>query len=196
MRPEPSDPPPQKARPHVARHVLAEGRFARVVAQTGWEWVERTNMAGAVVIVAVTEDGRLILVEQYRIPMARPVIEMPAGLAGDVAGSEQEALAEAACRELLEETGYAAARMEYLTEGPASAGLSNEVYTMFLAADARRVGPGGGDGAENIRVHLVALDEVPQWLEERRRQGVLVDPRIYAGLFFAHNHRSPRTTGE
>jgi ADP-ribose pyrophosphatase len=186
MRPEHSNHPPQETPPHHARRVLAEGRFARLVAQDGWEWVERTNVAGAVVIVAVTEDGRLILVQQYRIPMAQPVIEMPAGLAGDLAGSEQEELAEAARRELLEETGYEAAQMEYLAAGPASAGLSNEVYTLFLAARARRVGPGGGDSAENIQVHLVPLDEVPQWLEERRRQGLLVDPRIYAGLFFAH----------
>jgi ADP-ribose pyrophosphatase len=166
---------------------MAEGRFARLVAQDGWEWVERTNVAGAVVVVAVTADRRLILVQQYRIPMAGPVIEMPAGLAGDRAGSEREDLAEAARRELREETGYEAARWECLAQGPASAGLSNEVYTLFLAADARRVGPGGGDDAENIQVHLVPLDDVPRWLEERRRQGLLIDPQIYAGLFFAND---------
>jgi ADP-ribose pyrophosphatase len=174
---------------------LAEGRFARFVIQGGWEWVERTNASGAALIVAVTEDGRLILVQQYRIPLAKAVIELPAGLAGDLAGSEHEALAEAARRELFEETGYEAERMEYLTEGPASAGLSTEVYTLFLAANVRRVGPGGGDHTENIQVHLVPLAEVPQWLEQRRQQGLLVDPRIYAGLFFANDRLKPQRVG-
>jgi ADP-ribose pyrophosphatase len=190
MRPDSTGQPP----PPRPRQVLAEGRFARLVAQDGWEWVERTNVSGAVVVVAITADGRLILVQQHRIPLGRPVIEMPAGLAGDLAGSETEELAEAARRELLEETGFEAARMEYLAAGPASAGLSNEMYTLFLAADARRVGPGGGDSAENIQVHLVPLGQVPQWLEERRRLGLLVDPRIYAGLYFANERlRVPPT---
>jgi len=80
------------------RRVLCEGRFARLVAQNGWEWVERTNTSGAVVIVAVTPDRQLVLVEQYRIPLARRVVELPAGLAGDAADSRHEELAEAAHR--------------------------------------------------------------------------------------------------
>jgi ADP-ribose pyrophosphatase len=165
--------------------VLAEGRFARLVAQNGWEWVERTNTSGAVVIVAVTDDRRLILVEQYRIPLGCEVIELPAGLAGDAPGTEQEALTEAARRELLEETGYEAAKIEFLVSGPSSAGLTNEVYSMFLAADAHRVASGGGDASESIAVHVVPLDEVEGWLEQQRSKGVAVDPRVYAGLYFA-----------
>jgi ADP-ribose pyrophosphatase len=167
------------------RHILAEARFARLVVQGGWEWVERTNTSGAVVVVALTEDRQLVLVEQYRIPLASRVIELPAGLTGDVAGSEHEAPVEAARRELLEETGYEAPQLVFLTEGPASAGISNEIYTLFLAAGARRVAPGGGDQAEDIQIHLVAPDRAYGWLEERRRQGVMVDPRVYAGLYFA-----------
>jgi ADP-ribose pyrophosphatase len=168
------------------RRVLAEGRFARLVAQDGWEWVERVNTSGAVVIVAVTENAELLLVEQYRIPLASRVIELPAGLVGDVAGSEHEKLAEAACRELREETGYEATHWEYLTEGPASAGLSNETYALFLVRKARQVGPGGGDEREDIQVHRVPLHQVPAWLRQRRQQGILVDPRVYAGLYFAN----------
>ncbi len=168
------------------RQVLAEGRFARLVSQDGWEWVERVNSSGAAVIVAVTDDGELVLVEQFRIPLGRSVIELPAGLAGDIVGSEEEDLAEAARRELLEETGFESSRMTPLVEGPSSAGLASETYTLFLARGAHRVGPGGGDHSEDIRVHVVPLDQVPAWLEEaKRRDGVMVDPKVYAGLYFA-----------
>lgn len=165
--------------------LLYEGRFLRLVAKDGWEWVERVNTTGAVVIAAVTEAGQLVLTEQYRIPLAARVIELPAGLVGDVAGTEQEEMAEAARRELLEETGYQADRLEFLTEGPSSAGLATEVYSLFLARRARRVAPGGGEGAEDIQVHVVPLENVHAWLAERRQGGVLVDPKVYTGLYFA-----------
>ena len=87
--------------------------------------------------------------------------------------------------ELLEETGYEAGRLEQLVEGPSSAGLSTEVYALFLARDVCRVGPGGGDHSEDIEVHLVALDRAERWLDAKRRQGVMVDPKVYAGLYFA-----------
>jgi ADP-ribose pyrophosphatase len=167
------------------RRVLGVGRFVRLVAENGWEWAERTNTSGAVVIIPVTEDGKIVLVEQYRIPLARRVIELPAGLVGDVAGTEHEAMAEAARRELLEETGFAAAHLVYLTEGPSSAGLATEVYALFLATRARQVGPGGGDQGEDIQVHVVPLDEADAWLEAKRRENIMVDPKVYAGLYFA-----------
>jgi ADP-ribose pyrophosphatase len=126
-----------------------------------------------------------VLVEQFRIPLGRRVIELPAGLVGDGAGDPLEGLVEAAQRELLEETGYQADRLEYLAEGPSSAGLAAEVYALFLARDARRIGPGGGDSCEDIQVHLVRLEDADVWLAERRRAGVMVDPKVYAGLYFA-----------
>ena len=55
--------------------ILAEGRFARLLSHRGWEWVERTNTSAAVVIVAITPQRELVLVEQYRIPLGRRVIE-------------------------------------------------------------------------------------------------------------------------
>lgn len=167
------------------RRVLAEGRFVRLVAKDGWEWVERTNTSGAVVIAAVTEDRRIVLIEQYRIPLGARVIELPAGLAGDEPSAPEEELAEAARRELQEETGFVAGEMEYLIDGPSSAGLADEVYALFLARNVRREGPGGGVEQEAIEVHLVSLDEAETWLARRRKAGVLVDPKIYAGLYFA-----------
>jgi ADP-ribose pyrophosphatase len=168
-----------------SHRVLAEGRFARLVAENGWEWVERVNSSGAVVIVALTRDNQLVLVEQHRVPLGRRVVELPAGLVGDLPGGKHEGLAEAARRELLEETGYEAVRLEHLIEGPSSAGLSTEIYALFLARDVCRVGPGGGDHSEDIEVHLVALDRAEQWLDAKRLQGIMVDPKIYAALYFA-----------
>ena len=145
------------------------------------------NVSEAVIVVPITADRQLVLVEQYRIPLGCRVIELPAGLVGDTLGSEHESLAEAACRELLEETGYEAAAMEFLVAGPSSPGLVNEVYSFFLARDARRVGLGGGDASERIHVHLVPLNEADAWLEQKRSAGMAVDPRVYAGLYFANS---------
>ena len=111
--------------------VLFQGRFIRVKKQGRWEYVERCKTTGAVAILAVTAAEEIILVEQYRIPMGKRVIEIPAGLSGDIEGEENEAMAEAAKRELLEETGYQAERMRFLTQGPSSAGLSTEISLFF-----------------------------------------------------------------
>ncbi len=174
-----------RRRPRALREVHFQGKFIRAVSEDGWEWVERTNASGAVVIVPITERGELVLIEQYRIPLHAPVIELPAGLAGDTAGDEGESLLVAAQRELLEETGFEADRWEYLTEGPSSAGLATEVFALFLARDARRVAPGGGDSAEEITVHVVAYAELEAWLDRRRAAGALIDPKVFAGLYFA-----------
>jgi len=171
--------------PRGHRRVIAEGRYLRLVAESGWEWAERVNTSGAVIVVAVTQERELVLIEQYRIPLGARVIELPAGLTGDTQATAHEAMADAARRELLEETGFEADEMELLVEGPSSAGLANEVYALFLARGVRRVGPGGGDEREDIQVHVVPLAEADAWLRERIRQRIVVDPRVYAGLYFA-----------
>ena len=165
--------------------VLGQGRFARLLSYCGWEWVERTNTSAAAVIVAITPERQLLLVEQYRIPLGRRVIELPAGLVGDLAENRQEGMMEAARRELLEETGYDAGAIGYLLEGPTTPGLANEVYTLLMARDVRKVGPGGGDSTEDIRVHLVPLDGIEAWLESKRHKGLMVSPKIYTALYFA-----------
>ena len=136
------------------------------------------------VIVAVTVARNLLLVEQFRRPLERRVIELPAGLAGDIAGSETELLAVAAQRELLEETGYEAAEMQYLTAGPTSAGLTDEVVTFFLATGLNKTGRGGGDDSEAIDVHEIPLASIRTWLDDRANEGLSIDPKVYAGLFF------------
>jgi ADP-ribose pyrophosphatase len=172
-------------RPPGPDEVLGQGRFLRLLRRDGWELVERSNAHGVVVIVAVTHDGNLILIEQHRIPVGKPVIELPAGLAGDDVGAEGEALATAAARELTEETGYEAERMEWLTAGPSSAGMTSEILTIFRATGVRRVSKGGGVEGESITTHEVPLAQVPAWLARAERRGALVDPKVYAALWFS-----------
>jgi ADP-ribose pyrophosphatase len=173
----------------MSTRTLGTGRFLRLVAADRWEYVERVNATGVAAVAAVTEDGRLLLVEQHRLPVGGPVIELPAGLCGDDGGGSEEPLAEAACRELLEETGYEAPggppSLEQLFTVPSSAGLTNEVVTIFGARGVRKVAQGGGVDGENIIVHALPIGQVAGWLLARSRAGVLVDPKVFIGLDFA-----------
>jgi ADP-ribose pyrophosphatase len=165
--------------------VLFEGDFIRVRTEDHWEYVERRKSSGVVAILAVTDNQELILVEQFRFPVNKRVIATPAGLAGDIKGQEGESLVEAARRELLEETGFEAQAMEYLTVGPTSAGLSTELVTLFRAWGLKRVSGGGGDNSENIQVHVVPLVSLKPWLESKRSEGCLVDYKVYAALYLS-----------
>ncbi|MGH8225193.1 MAG: NUDIX hydrolase [Gammaproteobacteria bacterium] len=167
--------------------LLHRGEFLRLLRREHWEYVERTNSRGVAVIVAVTNDNKLLLVEQYRLPVERRVIELPAGLVGDIA--DDEPLIEAARRELIEETGYAAGKMEVVCSGPVTAGLSNETSTICIASELERVGPGGGDDSEDITVHAVPLKEMDAWLASRPAD-IAIDPKIYAGLWLLRRNRS------
>ncbi len=158
---------------------LHEGEYLRLLRRGRWEYVERTNASGVAVIVAVTDANKLLLVEQYRDPVARRVIELPAGLVGDLQADEP--LAEAARRELIEETGYAARTIEIACTGPVTAGLANETHSFCIARELERVGPGGGDASEDISVHAVPLAGIDAWLAARADQ-VAVDPKIHIGL--------------
>lgn len=169
--------------------VLHTGKFLALIQEGHWEYVNRVNATGAAVIIAVTDDQKVLLVEQYRIPVHARTVELPAGIIGDDPGNSNESQAAAARRELLEETGYAAERMERVTMGPSSSGLTSECITLFRALGLRRTGPGGGVAQEDITVHEVPLAEVVPWLETKASQGVLIDPKIYAGLFFVMQNR-------
>jgi ADP-ribose pyrophosphatase len=169
--------------------IINEGKHLRFVRRGNWEFAERKNISGIVAIVAVTDDRKLLLVEQFRPPLQKRVIEIPAGLAGDIPGTETEALAEAAKRELLEETGYEAAEMEYLNEGAASGGICDEMISLFRARGLKKVHCGGGDQHEDIQVHEVPVDEVDAWLKARQRTGVAMDLKVYAALYFAKETR-------
>lgn len=160
------------------------GRHLDVAKRGRWEYVTRKNSTGVVGIVAVTDGGAMVLVEQLRLPPNARVIELPAGLAGDIPGEEEEALEAAARRELLEETGYEATEIVPLTYGLSSAGLTDETIHLLLARGLRKVAPGGGDESEDIVVHEIPVAQVHNWLQERMSHGTMIDLKIYAGLYF------------
>ncbi len=168
--------------PHGTR-TLHEGRFLALRQRGRWEFVQRTNAFGAAVVVALTDADEIVLVEQYREPLQCRCIENPAGLAGDQPG-EDDILA-AAGRELLEETGFEAAKLEFLMAGPSAPGMADEMLSFVRASGLRRTGPGGGDGAEDITVHVVPMARAAAFLAGRMAAGLHVDPRVYAALFLA-----------
>ncbi|CAM2011057.1 NUDIX hydrolase [Acanthopleuribacter pedis] len=167
------------------QEMLGEGKFVRLVRQGRWEFARRKNTTGIAVIVARTNQDEIILVEQFRPPIGKNVIELPAGLIGDIPGQENEAFETAARRELLEETGFEAKRWTRLTEGPPSAGMISEWITLFGATDLTKINEGGGDETEDIKVHVIALDKVDAWLQQKAAAGIAIDPKVYSGLYFA-----------
>ena len=166
---------------------LFNGRWLRLKRRGTWEYCERVNPAGAVIIVALTDDDELVFVEQFRVPIQRRTIEMPAGLIGDRDEHADEDALDSARRELEEETGYRAARLEVVMRGPVSAGLTTETATFVRATGLHRIGEGGGDDSEDIVVHHVPRAEAPRWLAQRMRAGYSIDPKLYAGLYFVAN---------
>ncbi|MGD9582534.1 MAG: NUDIX hydrolase [Lysobacterales bacterium] len=174
---------------------LYDGRWIKLRRRNGWEYAERANPKGAVIIVALTDARELVLVEQFREPLRAATIEMPAGLIGDIEGSEDDDAVTTAYRELIEETGFAAGRIDYLMGGPVSAGMSTEVAHFVRATGLVRVGPGGGDAHENITVHQVPLASAAAWLLDRGRAGYPLDPKLWAGLYFAERDASGQPWG-
>lgn len=165
---------------------LHEGRFLALRQRGRWEFVERVNAFGAAVLIALTADDEVVLVEQYREPLRGPCIENPAGLAGDQPGEDD--ILSAARRELLEETGFEADAVELIMSGPSAPGMASEMLSFVRATGLRRVHAGGGDGNENITVHVVPMARAAAFLSERLAAGVQVDPRVYAALFLARWH--------
>ena len=165
------------------KEVAWEGKYIKVLKQGTWEWVSRTRGVGAAVILAIddgpsgeAQDRHVLLVEQYRVPLGRKCLELPAGLIGDQ--EEGEAVEAAAIRELEEETGYRAERMVDLGRFHASPGMSSEGFNLVRAEGLAKVGEGGGVEAEDILVHRVPLAEVPAFVRRKRDEGLAVDVKM------------------
>lgn len=166
------------------KNVIAQGRFLKLIEENGWEYAERTRVSGIVAIIAVTRAGNVVLTEQYRPPVKKRVIELPAGLAGDTSEFDGETLETAARRELLEETGYEAKGMKRLCAGPISAGFGTEILTFFRATGLKKVENGGGDDSEDIVIHEVPLKNVKRWLLSQEDETTAIDPKVFTGLYF------------
>ena len=163
---------------------LCNGRWLRLMKRGRWEYAERTNPGGGVIIIALTPEDRIVFVEQWREAVLSRTIEMPAGLVGDLEGEAGETAVSAAEREIVEETGYRAGRIEFLMSGPSSAGMTNEIMSFVRAHDLVREHAGGGDHSEDILVHEIPRAEAAAWLLQKMREGFSIDPKLFAGLYF------------
>jgi len=152
-----------------------QGRFIAAKREGKWEYVSRARGIRAAVILAI-DDGDVLLVEQYRVPLKCSCIELPAGLIGD--DSDGEADETAAARELEEETGYRPARIETIGEFSSSPGMVSETFTLVRAHGVEKVHDGGGVAGEDIIVHRVALADVPAFIERQRAMGKMIDVKI------------------
>lgn len=148
-------------------------RDARGTVRT-WEALKRVGVNGIVVMVAVTPTRNVILEKQFRPPMGRDVIELPAGLVDP--GESMEA---AANRELIEETGWSAGNIEFLAEGPISTGASTEALRAYLCTELVHVGKNGGDDNEIIEVTEVPIQKVQDYLRAAQMSGTLVDLKVF-----------------
>jgi ADP-ribose pyrophosphatase len=155
--------------------VMCEGKFVRLVKRGKWEFASRARNINAVVILA-EHDGKVILIDQPRVPLGARCVELPAGLVGD---EDPDATVEAtAIKELEEETGFTAERIEVLGEFYASPGMVSESFALVRAHGVRRVGDGGGDDNEDINVHLVARADIPNFIEQKRAEGFGIDVKL------------------
>lgn len=148
-------------------------RDARGTVRT-WEALERVGIGGIVVMVAVTPDHNVVLARQFRPPMGRDVLELPAGLV-----EPGESMDVAAKRELIEETGWSAGKIEFLAEGPISTGASTEALRAYLCTDLVQVGKNGGDDNELIEVIEVPIGKVQGFLRAAQLNGTLVDLKVF-----------------
>ncbi|MDD3468537.1 MAG: NUDIX hydrolase [Thermoguttaceae bacterium] len=164
-----------------------EGKFLRIRKTGRWEWAQRCGTAGGVNIVPLTEDDQLVLIEQFRVPMGRRVLEWAAGLVGDE--NKDETALEAARRELLEECGYTAETWIDCGRFPSSAGMTDECNGIVLALGAKRVAEGGGVDHEQITTHCVPRSQIDAFIQLKIDAGLLVTPHLFAGLYLLERYR-------
>ena len=155
--------------------IVWQGRFITAKTRGKWEYVSRSRGISAAVILAV-HDGAAVLVEQFRVPLGRTCLELPAGLIGDDSSGEAPELA--AARELEEETGFRAGRLENLGQFYSSPGMVSESFHLMRAHDLERLHQGGGVEDENIIVHVVPLADLERFVADKRAQGCGIDVKL------------------
>ena len=134
---------------------------------------------GAVAIVALTGAGEVVLERQYRYPMGRELVEIPAGKL-----EAGEAHLETGKRELLEETGYAAAKWTYLGQVHNAIGYSDEAIELWLATGLEKHEAQLDEG-EFLEVFTLPFDEALAMAADGR----ISDVKTIVGLFWAGERR-------
>lgn len=121
---------------------------------------------GAVAVIAITKENKIVLVEQYRKPLEKSLLEIPAGKLEKGEVPEQTAL-----RELEEETGYTAKKLTYITSFYTSPGFADELIYIFLADDLELLtNPPEGDEDEFVEIVEVTLEEAKELVSKQHIQ--------------------------
>lgn len=182
-----------------------QGRFLEFLEykdeRVTWEFVRRPRSIQGVTIVAATKKNKIVVVEQYRIPFGKLVIELPAGLVGDCDSNDAPEMA--ARRELREETGYACEEVETICAGALLPGLTDEINTLCWAkqlrasefedaTDAAQVyvheqSHGNEAESERIQVYDIPLAGAEAWLKNQQVRGKIVDLKVLLGVYFLRN---------
>lgn len=125
---------------------------------------ELIKHSGAVAIIPITKDNKIVFVEQYRKPLEKTLIEIPAGKL-----EKDEDPKEAAIRELQEETGYTANNLQLITSFYTSPGFADEIVYIYITDELEKLDhPPKGDEDEFVEVLELSLDQAKQYVEEQR----------------------------
>lgn len=114
--------------------------------------------------VPVTEEGKIVMVRQYRHALGETIVEIPGGCVDDTDKNFQDAIA----RELLEETGYSFSSYEYLGKISPNPSTNTNLLHMFLAKGGKKVAEQLLDENEEIEVVLLSIDELKILLRENK----------------------------
>lgn len=154
-----------------------------------WEFVQRNEDLGVVMVVPVTRENEIVLIEQERHPIGTRCIELPAGLIDPQDPSRRHA----AMRELEEETGYnqhSIHEWKQIAECASSPGMSAETFHLFLAKNVQKVSKGGGIDDEDITVLKYPIDSALEAVQARilaSNGTLLVHSAVLAGIFLARS---------
>lgn len=125
---------------------------------------EIVNHPGAVAIIAITDDGKILLVEQYRKALERSIIEIPAGKLEP--GEQPEMTAR---RELEEETGYSCGELTYIQTFATSPGFADEVIHLYVARQLMLLEEAAElDEDEFVELMAVTVEEAEQMMADGR----------------------------
>ncbi len=179
----PADPDGHLREQVVSREKLLEGRFLQVVRDTvrlpdgGQSYREYIQHPGAVVIIALLEDGQVVLERQYRHPVGQVMIEFPAGKL--TPGEDPLVCAQ---RELLEETGYTAREWAYAGTMHPCIGYADEAIGIWFARGLT-LGPRQLDEAEFLDVITATPAQLLDWC----RQGQVTDGKTLSCALWLQN---------